>query len=221
MQLEQRRKAMLQLYLSDQQFHCLLRCDLYYGGNIKQAWKNKDKAWTKWPKLYRHHIWMHFLKETCSIVIQISWRSSAYWANIDSDNTLKPRQNGHHYAADIFKCIFLKENVWVSFKISLKYVPKVRINNILALFQMIASRRPGDKLLSEPMLVSFLAHICVNRPQWVNSLVANWGQVITWTNDDPFHWRIYPSPGCNELSLPMTAIWRHIAHLFYGICVCV
>ena len=29
MQLEQRRQAMLQLHLSDQQFHCLLRCCLY------------------------------------------------------------------------------------------------------------------------------------------------------------------------------------------------
>ena len=29
MQLEQRRQAMLRLHLSDQQFYCLLRCDLY------------------------------------------------------------------------------------------------------------------------------------------------------------------------------------------------
>ena len=29
MQLEQRRQAMLQLHLSDQQFHCLVGCDLY------------------------------------------------------------------------------------------------------------------------------------------------------------------------------------------------
>ena len=30
MLLERRRQAMLQLYLSHQQFYCLLRCDLYY-----------------------------------------------------------------------------------------------------------------------------------------------------------------------------------------------
>ena len=29
MQLEQRRQAMLQLHLSDQQIYCLLRCNLY------------------------------------------------------------------------------------------------------------------------------------------------------------------------------------------------
>ena len=26
-------------------------------------------------------------------------------------NTLRPRQNGHHFPDDIFKCIFLNENV--------------------------------------------------------------------------------------------------------------
>ena len=33
----------------------------------------------------------------------------------------------------------------------------------------MAWRRPGDKPLSDPMLVSVLTHICVTRPQWVNS----------------------------------------------------
>ena len=31
----------------------------------------------------------------------------------------------------------------------------------------IAWRRPGDKPLSEPMMVSLLTHICATRPQWV------------------------------------------------------
>ena len=32
--------------------------------------------------------------------------------------------------------------------------------------------RPGDKPLSEPMIVSLPTHICVTRPQWVNSSLA-------------------------------------------------
>ena len=32
----------------------------------------------------------------------------------------------------------------------------------------MAWRRPGDKPLSEPRMVSVLTHICVTRPQWVN-----------------------------------------------------
>ena len=58
----------------------------------------------------------------------------------------------------------------MSLKISLKFVPKVRISNIPTLVQIVAWRRPGDKPLSEPMLVILLTHICVARPQWVNYL---------------------------------------------------
>ena len=83
-------------------------------------------------------------------------------------NTLRPRQNGRHFADDIFKYIFLNENVWIPIKISPKFAPKGRINNIPALVQIMAWRRPGDKPLSEPMMVSLPTHICVTRPQWVN-----------------------------------------------------
>ena len=37
------------------------------------------------------------------------------------------------FADDIFKCIFLNENVWISIQISLKFVSKGQINNITAL----------------------------------------------------------------------------------------
>ena len=47
-----------------------------------------------------------------------------------SFNTLRPRQNGRHFADDVLKCIFFNENVWISLKISLKFVPKGPINNI-------------------------------------------------------------------------------------------
>ena len=83
-------------------------------------------------------------------------------------NTLRPRQNGRHFADDIFKCIFLNENVWIPIKISMKFVPKGPINNIPALVQIRAWRCPGNKPLSEPMMVSLTTHICVTRPQWVN-----------------------------------------------------
>ena len=48
-------------------------------------------------------------------------------------NTLRPRQNGRHFADDTFKRIFLNEDVRISIKISLKFVPKGPINNIPAL----------------------------------------------------------------------------------------
>ena len=48
-------------------------------------------------------------------------------------NTLRPRQNGRSFADDTFKRVFLSENVKISIKISLKFVPKGPINNIPAL----------------------------------------------------------------------------------------
>ena len=83
-------------------------------------------------------------------------------------NSLRPRQNGRYNADDTFKCIFLNENVWIPTKIPLKFVSKGPINNIPALVQIMAWRRPGGKPLSELMMVSLLTHICVTRPQWVN-----------------------------------------------------
>ena len=83
-------------------------------------------------------------------------------------NILRLRQNGRHFPDDIFKCILLYENVWISLKISLKFVPEVRINNIPALVQIMAWCRPGNKPLSESMMVSLPTHKCVIQPQWVN-----------------------------------------------------
>ena len=81
-------------------------------------------------------------------------------------NSLRPRRNRRHFADGIFKCIFLNENEWSSLRISLKFVPKVRINNSPSLVQIMAWCLPGDKPLSNPMVVSLLTHTCVTRPQW-------------------------------------------------------
>ena len=63
---------------------------------------------------------------------------------------------GCDLADDILKCILLNENVWIRIEISLKFVRQGPINNILALVQIMAWRRPGDKPLSEPMMVKLL-----------------------------------------------------------------
>ena len=84
--------------------------------------------------------------------------------------TLRPRQNGRHFADDILMCIFLNENVWIPIKISMKFVSKGPINNIPALVRIMAWRRPGDKPLSEPMMVSLTTHISVTWPQWVKDM---------------------------------------------------
>ena len=89
-------------------------------------------------------------------------------------NTLRLRQNGRHFPEDIFKCIFLNRNDWTSHKISLKFVPYVRIKNIPALVQMMAWCWPGNKPLSEPMMVRSPTHIYIIRFQWVKHLSTSW-----------------------------------------------
>ena len=90
-------------------------------------------------------------------------------------NTLRPRQNDRRFADVFFKRIFLNGDIWMSMNISLKFVPKGQINNIPALIQIMAWRRPGDKPLSEPMMLILLMHICVTRPQWVNRITYSLG----------------------------------------------
>ena len=61
-------------------------------------------------------------KQTCKVYKDMLYLSDAcksWWLN-----TLGPRQNGRHFPDNIFKCIFLNENVWILIKISLKFVRK-------------------------------------------------------------------------------------------------
>ena len=88
-----------------------------------------------------------------------------FTARIAGLNTL--RQNYHHFQDDIFKCIF-NDNVRISIKTSMKFVPKGPTNNIPVLFRIMASHRSGDKSLSEPKMVRLSTHICVTQPQWIN-----------------------------------------------------
>ena len=84
-------------------------------------------------------------------------------------NTLRLRQNGCYFAYNIFKCIFLNASVWISLKISLKFVHKVPMNNIPASVHMMARHQPGDQPLYETMIFSLLPHIYVTWPQCINS----------------------------------------------------
>ena len=70
-----------------------------------------------------------------------------------------------NYADDIFKCILLNENAWILIKISLKFVFKGPISNILELVEITAWHQISDKPLSALFMISLMIHICVNRPE--------------------------------------------------------
>ena len=111
---------------------------------------------------------------------------------------------------------FLNENVWISIKISLKFVPKGQFNNIPALVQIMARRRSGDKPLSESMMFRLLTHICINRPQWVKWMVRMWqGHVTLLSVDDlrylpavDFRVAAFPWSHWTETSTWLSNCWR-------------
>ena len=78
--------------------------------------------------------------------------------------TSRPTQNYQHFTDDIF-------NAFSGMKISL--------------VQIMAWRRPGDKPLSEPLMIISLTHICVTRAQWVKAGCRPWPHNVS--NDDWDH----------------------------------
>ena len=123
------------------------------------------------------------------------------------------RQNGRHFADDIFKRILLNENVWIPNKILHKFVPKGPINNIPSLVQIMAWCQPGDKPLSEPIMLGLLMHLCVTRPQWLKTCELNHmlRVLVTWSTLTHFplifsHWQ------GNQAELVLT--WNSKGHIY-------
>ena len=110
------------------------------------------------------HILSWYLSYGCGIQSHIDWIqfSLTHWGR----DKMAP-----NFSDNIFKCIFFNENAWVSIKISLKFVPRGPINNIPAWVQIMAWRRPGDKPLSESVMVRLPTHICLTRHQWVHHCI--------------------------------------------------
>ena len=92
------------------------------------------------------------------------WVGVSVTKNYTNVNTLRLRQKGHHFPGDNFKCTFVNENVWISIKISLKFVPKGPINSLPALVQIMAWCRSGSKPISSTNdgLVSWCINASLN-----------------------------------------------------------
>ena len=132
-----------------------------------------------WIVYFVHLIWWrHKMKAFCASLVTLTWRN----CNRDKHLLLRLCVSLTHksrnkivpiWQATFFKCLFYAYNARISLKISLKFVPKVLINIIPALVQIMAWSRQRDKPLSEPIMVSLLTHICSTWPQ----LVKEWIEV--------------------------------------------
>ena len=124
--------------------------ELWVSGNIK------DWRWDNWFITY----WNCLVMSSTVMALTVAWEGMYL-------NTLRLTQKGCHFPDHIFNFIFINEKFCILINISLKLIPKGLIDNIPALVQIMAWCRPGNKPLSEVMIVNLLMHIYVTRPQWV------------------------------------------------------
>ena len=96
-----------------------------------------DKAGIPQLKVAKEMVACHILNQTCALPTIMGTIVLVLYHPF---NTLRPRQNGRHFEDDTFKPIFSNENIRISIKISLKFVPEGPINNISALVQKMACR---------------------------------------------------------------------------------
>ena len=80
-------------------------------------------------------------------------------------NTLTPRQNGRHFAYDIFHSIFLNENSHISIELSVNFVPSVQLTLFNHWFRYWLDASNYRKQWCNVLLT----HICVTRLQWVSN----------------------------------------------------
>ena len=181
--------------------------------------------------VYRHnkYVWLSFLHlsfqqpnlKISTAKIQLCCVSLNIRIQNSSTITLRPRQNLRHFADDIFKCVSLNGYLLISITVWLKFVPKGPNTNIPSLVQIIAWRRPGDKPLSEPVMVKLLTHICVTRPQGAMRLNSLW-HILHMVDDIRFtipilrwwpgQWRRQGIVTSNTFHEVCSQTWRLITH---------
>ena len=109
------------------------------------------------PKLARWRLYAYSKMNTrchiCQNTVDVisSWFKKIF-VNI---NTLRPTQNDRCFADEVLEYNLLKGHVWISPKISLKFVPKGQMNNIPALVHVMPWHQSGDRPLYEPVMVNY------------------------------------------------------------------
>ena len=102
---------------------------------------------------------------------------STYWRNITVSTSFLCQNDADYWWLD--SCLtpwqylfwwFDQESHWWTYWLNDTLVPHFK--------HMISWRRPGDKPLSEPVMVSWLTHIYVTRPHWVNYGADRWRIIV-------------------------------------------
>ena len=138
-------------------------------GHAHLPWYTKGKRRCRYHSSHWKRNQVHYSplphSQLCTCILHKNGIQDAMLECVNYVNTLRPRQNGRHFPDDIFKCIFLNEDVRISIQISLKFVPKGPINSIPALVQIMAWRQ------SAPIYRRIYASLDLNELiQWLGLL---------------------------------------------------
>ena len=95
----------------------------FYRHIVRQIWRTSSDAYG----LSNHWICNAWLIETLEDICTSNLVEISGGYDKESFNSLRPRQNGSRFADDIFKCIFLNENVRISIKIHWSLFPRVQL----------------------------------------------------------------------------------------------
>ena len=126
-------------------------------------------------------------------------------------------QNCHHFADDIFKSISLYRIVVLWFKFHWHF-PSGSINNSSAMVQLMAWRRQGDKITSEPMVAQFTDALMRH------SAICTWSSVRwnTWASskNSPLikctaNGAGLPTSHVRHHIFPMKPFWRSVSIRYY------
>ena len=189
-----------------------------YCAKTAASWDEKHLSFGYFMCLILGILWYIYFQsrtkhKSGSLMRHILSQNIIMWGNqhIEAETKWPPFPRRH------FQMHCFNENVCISIKISLKFVPKGPFDKIPALVQIMAWRRPGDMPLSEPMMVSSTTHICVTRPQWVKNDSIYYIRVI-----DKVSWAITKLDISNIFYLPN--FWNHAfswsAYIKFGIKLC-
>ena len=137
---------------------CSCLCAIYWSQVLSPEWRC---SWSSAERWCSNYIWVVnsfvaywgalYIRDLTVSVVEWEFKLLTHW--------------GWNKMATIIQTIFsnaffFNENTYISLKTSLKF-RKVQINNYPAFVQIMIRCCPGDKPLSEPLMVSLLMHICV------------------------------------------------------------
>ena len=88
-------------------------------------------------------------------------------------NSLSPRQNCHHFADDIFKCIFVSKNIWIHLRFHWSLFIRFELPVFQHWFRLWLDADKATSHYLNNWWFTLLTHTCVTWPQWVKIHVSD------------------------------------------------